>query len=231
VLPAGDAGAPTAAAAAWLPLVGIIVGAVSGGAAQVAARISHPLAVAVAFALLVVLTGAVHVDGFLDACDALFAQVPVARRLEILKDPRHGSFAIAGFAVVAVMWIAALATLDAASYVAALAIAAGAARWGAVVHMLYAPHARVPTPSPAFERRPSRAVLLFSLALLAAVVFTATPRLQACVEALVAIVAATLALAWARKQLGGSVVGDCYGFAIVVGEVCALATAAVLSRT
>jgi adenosylcobinamide-GDP ribazoletransferase len=42
------------------------------------------------------LTGGLHLDGFADACDGLFATAGPERRLEIMKDPRAGSWAVAG---------------------------------------------------------------------------------------------------------------------------------------
>lgn len=227
ILPVGATDAPDAAAAAWLPVVGAVVGGLSGAGAELAAQVSHPLGVATAFALSIALTGAIHVDGFADGCDAFFANVPVARRLEILKDPRHGTFALAGFAVLASLWLAGLASIDARDYPLALAIAATAARWGAVVHMLRARHARSEDAPPAFLRRPPGAVLGIGFVLLALLVAIAPARGRAAAEALAGIAAATLALAWSRTRLGGAVVGDSYGFAVTIGEVSALLMSAI----
>jgi adenosylcobinamide-GDP ribazoletransferase len=41
-------------------------------------------------------TGALHFDGFLDSCDGLFGYRTPERRLEIMRDSRVGSFAVAG---------------------------------------------------------------------------------------------------------------------------------------
>ena len=88
VLPVGRADPPNAAAVAWLPFVGAVGGAIAGvAAAAVGFFSSHALAVAAAFGLTIALTGGIHLDGFLDGCDAFFAGVPAQRRLEILKDP------------------------------------------------------------------------------------------------------------------------------------------------
>lgn len=200
----------------------------SGAGAELAARVSAPLGVATAFALSIVLTGAIHLDGFADGCDAFFAPVPVARRLEILEDPRHGTFALAGVAVLSALWLAALASIDASLYPALLAIAATGARWGAVVQMLRAPHARGEARSPAFVARPPIAPLFAGLVVLVALVVAAgTWRFTALAEAIGGIIVGTLALAWARTRLGGGVTGDSCGFAIAIGEVAALLAGAV----
>ncbi len=42
------------------------------------------------------LTGGLHVDGFIDTCDAIFAHKDLKTRLEILSDTHTGAFGVAG---------------------------------------------------------------------------------------------------------------------------------------
>lgn len=77
-----------------------LVGAVSGGvvalwvwAAQ-ALGITLSLFAGVAVLLPVFVTGAIHVDGFIDTCDALYSRQPMEKKLEILKDPHIGAFGV-----------------------------------------------------------------------------------------------------------------------------------------
>jgi len=229
ILPAGTTAAPDADALAWLPLVGAVVGALAGGAAYAVALIApHGLAVATAFGLTIILTGAIHLDGFLDCCDALFASAPPARRLEILKDPHHGTFALAGFAVAGVAWLAALGVLAPASYPLALAVSGAAARWSSVIHARWSPYARADAP-PALAQRPPMRVLAPSggILLSLAAALGAPKHAAGLAAALAALVAAAAALAFARARLGGGLVGDAYGFAIVVAEVAALIVLAI----
>lgn len=196
------------------------MGALAGEGGRLGALLSVPLGAAAVFALSIALTGALHVDGFLDTADAVFAPVPAARRLEILKDPRRGSFAIAAFAVAAALWLAALATLPAARYPAAVALAAGCARFGAVANALVFPYGRPASRPPAFARRPSPAILALAVLALTACSFAAGPWAWTLV---VASPAAGLAAgAWLARRFGGGLVGDHYGFAIVALEVAAL---------
>ncbi len=225
ILPVGSGEAPDAATIAWLPFVGGAVGALAGLAAAGVALVStHAFAVAVAFGAPIVLTGAIHVDGFLDGCDAFFASVPPARRLEILKDPRHGTFAVAGFAVLAVLWLAALWSLTPALYPLALATSGAGARWCSVIHARYVPYGSAGEPARAFERRPSLAVLALGLAFVFALAAPLGPRGFAAFAVALALAAACLA--WTRSRLGGGLTGDAYGFAIVVAELGALVTLA-----
>jgi cobalamin synthase len=159
-VPVGAAGAPDARALAWLPLVGCAIGALAGVAAWGASFVApEPFVVATAFAASIVLSGAVHLDGLLDACDALAASVPPERRLEIMKDPRHGTFAVAGFAVVGVWWLAALWSIPPGVLPFALAFSAGTARAAAVLNAYALPYGRTDASARAFASRPPAAVL------------------------------------------------------------------------
>lgn len=220
VLPVGHAGAPRAAALAWLPLVGAVVGGLAGGVAQLAGlAFGHAVGVATAYALSIVLTGAIHVDGFLDASDALGASVSPERRREILKDPHHGTFAIANFAALSAVWIAALAALDPAHLAIGMATAAAAARWSVLWTAFARVHASPGTLEVATVLRPpwpivaAMTLLIFGLAYAGAPWATPAP---------LAGLLVLLAVPFARRRLGGGLSGDVYGAGIVCAEVLVL---------
>jgi adenosylcobinamide-GDP ribazoletransferase len=121
---------PDAQALLWLPVVGAVVGGLSGSCGYgifVLTRDGLWAAVA-AWIASIVLTGAIHLDGFLDSCDGLLASVAPERRRQILKEPAHGTYAVVGMAIVTVVWLAALLHLSPALMPAALAAAALLAR-------------------------------------------------------------------------------------------------------
>jgi len=211
-----------------LPLVGIAIGAVAGGLAWAIARIApEPFVVATAFAVSIVATGAVHLDGFLDSCDALIASVPPERRLEIMKDPRHGTFALAGFAAIGAWWLAALATLLPPSLPWALAFAGGGARFAAVLNAYVLPYGRAGASARAFAARPPRPVLAVCAAGLIAIALAAHDPGWLAAEALAC--GASLAIGrWAARRLGGVLVGDVYGATIVALDVTLLSAIALL---
>jgi cobalamin synthase len=204
------------------------IGALAGGAAWAASLVvPEPFVVAVAFAASIGASGAVHLDGLLDASDALFASVPPERRLEIMKDPRHGTFALAAFACVAVWWLAALASLAPALLPWALAFAGGASRLAAVLNAYAIPYGRAGASARAFTERPPWPVLAGGGALLIALALGAHAPLWIGAGVLACGVSLGLGRVAARR-LGGVLVGDVYGATIVVIDVALLATIAVL---
>ncbi|GAC1556155.1 MAG: hypothetical protein NVS3B17_03230 [Vulcanimicrobiaceae bacterium] len=209
--------APDRDALAALPVVGAVVGGLAGGLGYAASlALPAPLPAALTIAALVGLTGAIHLDGFLDGCDAFLATVTPQRRLEILKDPRHGTYAVVGMFVAGLLWYAALAGLPPTRYPVLLAFAAALARAAALVNAFAYPYARGDV-ARAFVARPPIAAVVATYAVLAVVAFALWPPLVALVPT-----CALGALGLGRTiaaRLGGGLVGDAYGFLIVVCEI------------
>lgn len=83
-------------ALSFLPLIGLLVGVCEYGWLLLAGKLalSSLLYAAGAVLIPVVITGGIHLDGFVDTCDALCSYGDKEKRLEILKDPHVGAFAI-----------------------------------------------------------------------------------------------------------------------------------------
>ncbi len=81
---------------AWMPLVGVCAGALQAGWLYVCGALSFgPLLFAAGLVLLpLILTGGIHMDGFMDTVDALSSHASVEKKREILKDPNTGAFAV-----------------------------------------------------------------------------------------------------------------------------------------
>ena len=90
--------APTLAQSVWAyPLAGLGVGAISALALAVLLALGLPpaLAAGLAVTVQVILTGALHEDGLADVADGFWGGRERARRLEIMRDSRIGSYGVA----------------------------------------------------------------------------------------------------------------------------------------
>lgn len=93
-LPAHDG---RGAQASWsYPIAGAMLGALSGGAGILSLGIglSPNGAALCSLAVAVMLTGALHEDGLADSADGLWGSHLRARRLEIMKDSRTGTYGV-----------------------------------------------------------------------------------------------------------------------------------------
>jgi adenosylcobinamide-GDP ribazoletransferase len=134
--------ADVARGAVFFPLVGAAVGAAAGGAAALAyPRLPALVAAAVALAVELVLTGGLHVDALADTADA--AGAPTRERaLEIMRDPRIGSFGAAAITVDLLARAAAIAALVDGGVIAALVVAGALGRAAALPLAAALPYAR-----------------------------------------------------------------------------------------
>ena len=84
----------------FFPLIGVVLGLILWGwlALCDALRIGALLRGAVAALLPLLVTGGIHMDGYMDVTDALASWQPKEKRLEILKDSHAGAFAVMGCA-------------------------------------------------------------------------------------------------------------------------------------
>ncbi len=99
-------------AAIWFPAVGLVIGLLLAGLSYLLARIFPDLlAGGLVVAAWAGLTGGLHLDGLADCFDGLLPAVSRERRLEILHDPRLGSFGAIGLALFLILKVSATAAL------------------------------------------------------------------------------------------------------------------------
>lgn len=128
--------------ARYFPLVGQGVGAISALVLLAANHVwGGPLAALLAIATGVMLTGAFHEDGLADTADGLGGGQTPARRLEIMKDSRVGTYGVCALGLVLAIKVAVLATTSTETAALMLLAAHGVGRAAAVVVMRTTPYA------------------------------------------------------------------------------------------
>lgn len=230
---APDDGAAPGRAMAFYPLAGVVIGAILAGIAWLLQQVygAHEgglLPAALLLASWATLTGALHLDGWADCCDALFVPVSRERRLEIMKDPRLGGFGAVGLVLLLLVKLAALQGIAAGPIALPVLVAIPAlARWTAVVAARGYPSARPGGMGDYFRRGLGRREVLFATA---TAVVAAAPLLWRGALLFAVAGVALLALArLARARLGG-LTGDVYGAIIELAETAALVAAALTIR-
>lgn len=96
-----------------LPLIGALIGILSFAAYRILLILDLPLfSIAIILSLLpVIITGGFHLDGFMDVQDAINSYQPKEKKLEIMKDPHIGAFAVISLGVYAGIYLSALYAL------------------------------------------------------------------------------------------------------------------------
>ena len=203
---------------AYFPAIGALIGFVAGVAYLVMAAFSTPLVgAAAAVAVLAVLTGALHLDGLADSVDGLMTHGDVARRLEVMRDPRLGSYGVTAIALVLLLDWAAIASMSPLRAFAALVIGGALSRLATVAIIAFVPYIRAAGLGVAAWDPKSRGLDLAFGAASAALVCLLDWRRALVAVSVVALVTVSLA-AVARRRLGGAT-GDICGAA---AELCQL---------
>ena len=272
ILPLAPSGGPASLTSArgWFPLVGLLLGLILAGfdilrmlmlqagssgwyGGYAPLPTTYPvfpdytilLWSVLLVVILVVLTRALHLDGFMDSCDALLGGFDRERRLAILRDPNVGAFAVIGVVCLLLIKVLAIAELPPAILVPPgiavlppegwsvripmLLLFPCLSRWAVLLTMELYPYVRSNGIGTAFfggEQRRVKWQLMLG--------FAFTMVISVALAGMVGIVllAAACAVAWgigawATRLLGG-VTGDIYGAVNELTEVVVLLMALML---
>ncbi len=206
-------------AVGYFPLVGALLGALLAGLNWGLARV-FPVGVSAALVLAawVIVTGALHLDGFLDSCDGLFGGHTPESRLDIMHDERVGAFGLAGGVLLLLLKYAAL--VAAPQRTVALLLAPTLARWGMTLVVTLFPYARSKGLGRAMKDHAGWAQAALATAIGLAVAWFAGGGLGLAALALAGMVALAVAR-FVLARLPG-LTGDVYGAVCETAEVAVL---------
>lgn len=213
----------------WFPVVGLLVGAIVGGAAAGLGELM-PTSVAAAVAIVVglLVTGAFHEDGLADVADAFGGGWTPEQRFEILRDSRHGTYGVSALTGSIVVRIMAVATLAApAAAFAGLVAAHVLGRTAAVGAMAVVAPARTSGLGADTARRMRPGALAATLVAGVAIATAAAGWWAAPMAA--AAVVGTTAVAWLAVRKIGGLAGDVLGAVEQVVECLVLVVAAAIA--
>ena len=214
---------------AWFPLIGFAIGVALAAEDWILAHVfAQVIRSVLIVASLVIVTGAVHLDGLADTADALGAGRDRNRALDILRDSRVGTFGASAIFFDLTLKILALSMLDGHRRYAALIIAPTLARFAMLMVGLGIPYLRESGAGSTIlsgqDLRWRRRVAVLFLIIACAIPFTPVPA-AAMLALSVALVIAFAMHLFYRRWLGG-VTGDLIG---ACGELVEIAVLLVMS--
>jgi adenosylcobinamide-GDP ribazoletransferase len=216
--------------AGWaFPLVGAGIGAVAAFvffAAQLIGLGDWPAALLGITAGLL-LTGALHEDGLADSVDGLFGGADREHRLAIMRDSRHGTFAVVALVLSVGLRAATLAQIGEVVFAGLALVAAHAGSRALLPVAMWAmPPAREDGLGAA-AGRPQPPAVVAAVVIAFAIGAAALGPVHALVAFGCAAAAAAVAAAIARRRIGGYT-GDILGAVQQFGEIVILLAAAAL---
>ena len=211
----------------FLPVVGLEIGIIWAGLAWVCHLLKLPTMIT-ALILSVypyLITGFLHLDGYMDVTDAVKSWRDLERRREILKDSHVGSFAVIGIVLLAIAQLAVFASVPTEANFHILIFVPAVSRCCSALAVTGLKP--ISTSQYADRRKPKShlVVLTIMLATFLAAGFLLCGKYG---FALVGGLAGYgLALRRAYKSLEG-MNGDISGYALTIGELCAVVVYALL---
>jgi adenosylcobinamide-GDP ribazoletransferase len=184
-------------------------------------------AAAMGVGLMVIITGAMPEDALADSADGLFGGATIERRLEIMKDSRHGTYGVTAIGLYLILRVTAFGAIAAINPLAAGALMLAStvvARSGSLWLSADLPSAREGGASASVGRVGKRAFAVGAGFVVVLVFVLAGPftGLLGVGFALLAAVGTALAWVWACRQLVGGQTGDLIGALHALIEVAAL---------
>lgn len=208
------------AAAAWAyPIAGGVVGAIVAVSIAVLTWVGLPIGIVAALALAVgiIVTGAMHEDGLADTADGLWGGWNLTRRLAIMKDSHIGVYGVIALALsLLIRWMAISGLVVLGGYLAALVAVAVLSRAGMVVLMATMVNARDTGLSQSVGR-PAPMTALIAVAITVAIAFLCG-HLGLIV---VAVITTALCGMIAQVKIGGQT-GDILGATQQITEIALL---------
>lgn len=212
-------------ASRYFPAVGWVVAAISA-AVYLLAQCFWPQIVAVLLATVagIWLTGAFHEDGFADVCDGFGGGLTPERVLDIMRDSRVGAYGAIGIGLMLLLKVMLLAQLPADWVAPALLLAHPSSRLLSCSLIWRLNYARQEGKAkPLAQHMSNFEFLLATLTVclpLALLLYWQTLPWQACVQAGVLMLLATVWLARLFVRRIAGYTGDCLGAVQQLSEVC-----------
>ena len=130
-------------ATAYFPLVGLIIGGILAGLNWLLLYILPASVVnALLIVALVVITGAMHLDGLADTCDGIAGHKTVEERWRVMRDSRTGAFGVVGVALLLLVKYVSLNNIPDDLITAVLIFLPTLSRWAMVYAIFTFPYAR-----------------------------------------------------------------------------------------
>lgn len=129
-------------ATAYFPVVGLIIGLVLAGLNWLLSQVLPSAVVnALLIVILVLITGALHLDGFVDTCDGIAGNKTVEERWRVMRDSRAGAFGIVGVVLLLLVKYVSLNSIPEVLITANLVFMPVISRWAMVYAIFTYPYA------------------------------------------------------------------------------------------
>lgn len=215
--------------AGYFPVVGLIIGLILAGLNWLFGLILPSTVVnALLIVSLVVISGALHLDGFVDTCDGIAGHKTVEARWRIMHDSRVGGFGIVGVVLLLLVKYVSLNSIPEHLLMMTLVLMAVISRWAMVYAIFAYPSAESSSSGKVFKQGTSR--LRFTMATLIALAVAVALAQLVGLAIMFFIWVTTVVMSVYLKSKFSGLTGDTYGAINEVAEVSVLIVVTLLAQ-
>jgi len=215
--------------AGYFPVIGLIIGLILAGLNWL---FSLFLPSAVVNGLLIVsiavISGALHLDGFVDTCDGIAGHKTVEDRWRVMHDSRAGAFGIVGVVLLLLVKYTSLNSVPENLLMVTLVLMPVVSRWAMVYTVFAYPYASPAGLGKIFKQEASWQ--RFTAATLIALAVAAILARLAGLVIMISIWVIVVGMAAYLKRKFSGLTGDTYGAINEVTEVCVLILVCLLAH-
>ena len=215
---------------AYFPFVGLLLGLFLAGINVLLYSLNFPSLATnvITVIVLIIITGALHLDGLSDTADAFLSGKPKEEMLNIMRDSRTGVMGVLSLISVILLKISLLFSISVSLQPNALLLMCVLSRWSAVAAIFFFPYARQEGKAGVFIKRMNLKIFIFSA--IAAVICAAIAWQ---IRGLIILLIAT-GFSYALGKLSirkiGGITGDTLGAGIELAEIITLLSVIILGN-
>ncbi|MBA7633654.1 Adenosylcobinamide-GDP ribazoletransferase [subsurface metagenome] len=221
----------------YFPVVGIIIGLILAGLNWLLGLLLPSIVVnALLIVSMVVISGALHLDGFVDTCDGIAGHKTVEDRWRVMHDSRAGAFGIVGVFLLLLIKYVSLNSVPENLLMVTLVLMPVVSRWAMVYTVFAYPYARPAGLGKIFKQEASwQRFIIATLITLAVAIGLArlanmTYFYLAGLVIMISIWVIVVGMAAYLKRKFSGLTGDTYGAISEVTEVCVLILVCLLAH-
>ncbi|TAM37875.1 adenosylcobinamide-GDP ribazoletransferase [bacterium] len=215
---------------AYFPFVGLLLGVFLAGVNALFYFLNFPSLATnvITVVVLIIITGALHLDGLSDTADAFLSGKPKEEMLVVMRDSRTGVMGVLSLISVILLKISLLFSINVSLQPSALMLMCVLSRWSAVAAIFFFPYARQEGKAGVFIKGMNLKIFIFSA--IAAVLCAAVAWQIRGLIILFIITGFSYALGkFSTKKIGG-ITGDTLGAGIELAEIITLLSVFILGN-
>jgi len=213
----------------FFPVIGIIIGLILVGLNWLFGLfLPSPVVNVLLVVSSVVISGALHLDGFVDTCDGIAGHKTPEERWQVMHDSRAGAFGIIGVCCLLLVKYVSLNSVPDTLLMVTLVLMPMISRWAMVYAVFVYPYAK-PSGLGRVVKQEARWYRFVMATLIALVVAIVLAQLMGIAIMLGIWIIVMVMAAYLKRKFSG-LTGDTYGAINEVAEVCVLILVCLLAR-